>query len=462
MGWRAKADSSVGVSHQKRGIPCQDSAHYDFVDEIVIGAVADGAGSAKWAEEGAQISVKVATDYLKNWIRSEKKQVLKVLSRSEKDLYQLFTKEFTNILGEVLRELKKEASQSRSQLKDYACTLLVFVAAPDWLAAMQLGDGFIVIKPLNREYQLLFQPDKGEFANQTTFVTSSNSHRDMKVRIFQEPQQFICASTDGLERVAILFSNWTPSPNFFDPFREYISSQKYLDNDPNYLQTFLSSDLLNGRTDDDKTLLLCFYDSEISQRELPPIRNNAENHTLSTTLPRLEQRDYLLIQHFISSFMAGGLMAFLTPISWKQIGIFPVFFPVFIGAVLSFSLAILLALIYSDRYKKLKWLILSLCTILPGIFAVVFRKHGFHIIENNAPVVVVFKDIYSILMISYFPFLIGGLMSILVFTTVSRLSIVNQRKFNENLVLALLFSFPGFLLGLFIFVFFFVHISLTF
>jgi hypothetical protein len=460
MGWRAKADSSVGVSHQKRGIPCQDSAHYDFVDEIVIGAVADGAGSAKWAEEGAQIAVKVATDYLKNWIRSEKKQVLKVLSRSQKDQQELFTKEFTNILGEVLRGLEKEASRSRSQLKDYACTLLVFVAAPDWLAAMQLGDGFIVIKPRNREYQLLFQPDKGEFANQTTFVTSSNSHRDMKVRISQEPQEFICASTDGLERVAIFFSNWTPSPNFFDPFREYISSQKYLDNDPNYLQAFLSSDLLNGRTDDDKTLLLCFYDSEISQSKRPPIRNDAENHTLATTLPRLEQRDLsfpLLIQHFISSFMAGGLMAFLTPISWKPIGMFPVF----IGAFLSFFLAILLALTYSARYKKNKWIIISLCIVLPGVFAVILRKH-LYIRQSTSYVALVFKDIYSILMISYFPFLIGSLMSILVFTTVSRLSIVNQRKFYENLVLALSFSFPGFLLGLFIFVFFFVHINLTF
>ncbi|MEH2146175.1 protein phosphatase 2C domain-containing protein [Nostoc sp.] len=38
----------------------------------------------------------------------------------------------------------------------------------------------------NSEYQLLFQPYKGEFINETTFITSTNAVKDMRVKVISE------------------------------------------------------------------------------------------------------------------------------------------------------------------------------------------------------------------------------------------------------------------------------------
>ncbi|MEH2395171.1 MAG: protein phosphatase 2C domain-containing protein [Nostoc sp.] len=38
----------------------------------------------------------------------------------------------------------------------------------------------------NSEYQLLFQPDKGKFINKTTFITSTNAVKDMRVKVISE------------------------------------------------------------------------------------------------------------------------------------------------------------------------------------------------------------------------------------------------------------------------------------
>src|SRR5919202_405179 len=199
MAWRAVVRSSVGTRHQKQQQPCQDYGKYCILNhkDVVVGAVADGAGSAKHADVGA----------------------------------------------------------------DLACTLLVFVATPHWLAAMQIGDGFMVVGLQGKEHQLLFQPDKGEFVNQTTFVTSAHALDEMQVNVVSGSQKFICASTDGLERVAIRMNDWTPFPPFFQPLEEYLWETPEPEQDDQYIQNFLTSERLNARTDDDKTLLLCLYEN---------------------------------------------------------------------------------------------------------------------------------------------------------------------------------------------------------
>ena len=58
MGWRAIARSSIGTSHKKQQMPCQDYGDYCISNNVIVGAVADGAGSAKFADIGAKLSVK--------------------------------------------------------------------------------------------------------------------------------------------------------------------------------------------------------------------------------------------------------------------------------------------------------------------------------------------------------------------------------------------------------------------
>lgn len=252
MVWRAIVRSSLGTSHKKRQMPCQDYGQYIIAaDDLIVGAVADGAGSAKHSDVGAELTVKTSLLNLGEWLESQKQ--LSPLSQQEAVTI------FTWTLETVVTALKQQAANSGYPLTDLACTLIVFIAAPGWVAAMQVGDGFLVAGSKGHEYQLLFQPKKGEFINETTFVTAADALEEMQVRVQPGHQAFICAATDGLERVAIRMDDWLPFARFFQPLQDYMRATSSPEQEDEYIRDFLDSERLNSRTDDDKTLLLCVY-----------------------------------------------------------------------------------------------------------------------------------------------------------------------------------------------------------
>ncbi|MHC5675895.1 PP2C family serine/threonine-protein phosphatase [Nostoc sp.] len=263
MNWKAVARSAIGTSHENQGIVCQDYGDYRiFHDVIIVGAVADGAGSAKHSDVGAKLAVETVLKCFSDINESPQKEeelepgYSKRLSKEEAE------KLFATIVKKAIAKLHEQAAKENYSVNDLACTLLIFLAAPDWFAAMQIGDGFIVMRSQESEYQLLFQPDKGEFANETTFITSANAVKEMQVKVISEKQEFICASTDGLEKVAIRLSDWEPFSPFFKPLEEYLHEPVNGEEKDKYLMEFLNSERLNSRTDDDKTLLLCLFDRE--------------------------------------------------------------------------------------------------------------------------------------------------------------------------------------------------------
>ncbi len=132
----------------------------------------------------------------------------------------------------------------------------VAVEGADMDKLKQIGDGFLTVRPVDGDLQLLFTPDKGEYINETTFITSSNAFEEMQVKVLEKPCSFICASTDGLEKVAINFKDWQPFPPFFNPLEEYMKETVETHEDDQYIIDFLNSERLNARTNDDKTLLL--------------------------------------------------------------------------------------------------------------------------------------------------------------------------------------------------------------
>lgn len=259
MNWKAVAHSSIGVNHQKLGLPCQDFANFCLVEpNVIVGAISDGSGSAKHSEIGARIAVEESLKFFQNIDESFKdekcswEQLFKKIPI--KEVKSLF-KEM--LIKSVLPCLEEQAKNSDYSIQDLSCTLSVFVATPKAIMAMQIGDGFMVVRSPDQDYQLLFKPDKGEYANQTTFVTSHNVFEEMQVNIFKLQPLFICVATDGLETVAIRLSDMTPFPPFFSPLEEYLKEIIDIENDKEDLIYFLDSERLNSRTTDDKTLLLC-------------------------------------------------------------------------------------------------------------------------------------------------------------------------------------------------------------
>lgn len=260
MTWKAIARSAVGTSHLKQSLPCQDYGSYKVLNKVIVGAVADGAGSAKYADVGAKLAVDTVLEHFTKfeaWLCKQKRFWQKNFPPlSDRQATKIFAK----AVKKVVAALEKQAVTKGYSVNDLACTLLVVVATPTWIAAMQIGDGFIAVR-FQEQVQVLFPPDKGEYINETTFVTSTNALKAMRVCVHEGNQEFICAATDGLERVAIRMSDWTPFIPFFQPLEAYLQETHNPEAEDEYLRSFLDSDRLNARTDDDKTLLLCLYDN---------------------------------------------------------------------------------------------------------------------------------------------------------------------------------------------------------
>lgn len=125
---------------------------------------------------------------------------------------------------------------------------------------MQVGDGLLVVRSSQGKYELLFKPDKGEFANETTSVTSAKSLLEMQTCMRNISYQFVCAATDGVENLSLVKSeDWRPFEKFFEPLEKHIFSEKPLITKEGELRIFLNSNKINQSTDDDKTLLLCAF-----------------------------------------------------------------------------------------------------------------------------------------------------------------------------------------------------------
>jgi Protein phosphatase 2C len=255
--------SAIGTRHEQRGQPCQDYGNYRIEEPYLLGAVSDGAGSAKHAEIGAQIAVESALEAIVQVLNSQFAQ-----APAWEEIEQAAPELFGQVLDTILSALHQETVASGCELRDLGCTLLAFVATPDWVAAMQIGDGFMMLRSHpNAPCQLLFEPDKGEFINETIFVTTASAKDYMGVCVEAVQSPFLCAATDGLERVAVRLQDWQPYAPFFQPFEECLSKLPTEVEQYGYLKTFLESERLNAKTDDDKTLLVCLYSDESPEEQ---------------------------------------------------------------------------------------------------------------------------------------------------------------------------------------------------
>jgi hypothetical protein len=308
MAWKAIKNSVIGTSHQQRNVVCQDYGDFVAIGDIIVGAVADGAGSAKYSDIGSHLAVNSALSHLKGWVNRQKKNGKKLqepITDSGADRL------FTQTLEKVDASLKQESNKGYS-LRDLACTLLVFIATRNWIAAMQIGDGFIVIRSENSDYKLLFKPTKGEYANETTFVTSENAFDDMQVEVFADGYyNFICASTDGLERLAIDTRTWIPSPKFFNPFERGLKDNDKKQEEES-LKRWLNSPEVNARTDDDKTLLVCIYDWGIIDRGDEGVLkepDSMDGEPGGKQIPQTTSKEFsqkIIIQQLLFNILAGG------------------------------------------------------------------------------------------------------------------------------------------------------------
>jgi len=244
MSWHIAAASVTGTSHLRANRPCQDSHAFAIVGEFCIGIVADGAGSAARSEIGSRLAADTTLACVKEHPWSVIPPTLEEAAQVAEQTHEA-----------VLSVLRERAVVENCALEDFATTLVAFVAAPQWLMAIQTGDGLLVARPEHGEYELILRPDKGEYFNETTFVTSPQAREQRGICVRHGHFPFICAASDGIECVSMRY-DWMPHGPFFKPLEESMNDAGTTNDD---VAEFLQRPKLNARTDDDKTLILCSY-----------------------------------------------------------------------------------------------------------------------------------------------------------------------------------------------------------
>jgi hypothetical protein len=221
----------VGRSHKQNGIPLQDYGKVE-TSPFPILIVADGAGSAANSSTGAQTVVETAFDFItKNKIKFDVQQYC----------WQLF--------DTVLSALDQKASEMQADVSSLASTLIIVFILEDVIYWMQLGDGYIVVRK-NGILGCVSIPYRGEFANETIFITSANAKNELLFGAISVRQcEGIIAFTDGLDPILINKDKAFPAPVCSSLINQILEKPLTVD-DLNYLL----ENQFSTASHDDKTI----------------------------------------------------------------------------------------------------------------------------------------------------------------------------------------------------------------
>ena len=205
--------------------------------------VCDGAGSAAKAEQGARTACSAFLDFVRTFPAPTEGEADPALWAAE-------------ALASVQDAIARTAAASGDPADAYACTLLAAAAIETGAVFLQVGDGAIAYHAHGEPWRLATTPRRGEFANETIFVTAQHPLRHASVVRIAGVQAFALMS-DGVEFLAIHQARLEPHGAFFRHVLAGITPGEGEDEaHSRWLQDFLASDAVNQRTDDDKTLVL--------------------------------------------------------------------------------------------------------------------------------------------------------------------------------------------------------------
>jgi serine/threonine protein phosphatase PrpC len=166
--WISAKAYCMGRGHESKAIPCQDYVKNRHVGKVAVVALADGAGSKPNSRKGAEIAVNKTLDLFSEQFAQMYHTPGAVLRRK--------------IIREIMREIKIASISDGANAQDYSCTLLFCATDGEKLILGQVGDGCIGLMHRRRGMILAFEPDKGEYINETTFVTAKVATKVMKIK----------------------------------------------------------------------------------------------------------------------------------------------------------------------------------------------------------------------------------------------------------------------------------------
>jgi hypothetical protein len=164
--------------------------------------------------------------------------------------------------------------------RTFATTLTYAVVSDAVLAVGQIGDGVAVAQDEAGELFAASQPQRGEYANETFFLTAEAALDRLQVEVYPQRVPALALMTDGLIRLAFNLTTNTPHPPFFNPLLAFSARAQDLFQAETQLAAFMASDRVCARTDDDTTLILATRLAKDSHGDASRVRDDGERQDL--------------------------------------------------------------------------------------------------------------------------------------------------------------------------------------
>jgi hypothetical protein len=294
------AASRRGTSHLRSGTDRQDRALVLRLGDAVVAVVADGLGSSRHPEIGAEEATLAVLDFLTAVVCGADHRACSEEPPADQQVPRFSAApptcdvDWPTLLRcaaaaacRQVRELPR--ARGIGSVGDYATTLTIVAIVDDRVHVAQIGDGFTVVweRGAAEHSMLLAYPGPDlESPGTVTAVTSSGVLRTMLVASAPfGPETSVLLSTDGIG--PILFDLWAPvtiSPRFLDALAR---EQCTPDFDDAELAAFLDSDMVCERTDDDKSVILVRAAAPVAE----PYRADDPPTTPLPVVPRPDSND---------------------------------------------------------------------------------------------------------------------------------------------------------------------------
>ena len=187
MEWRTLSSEAAGTSHILRGLPCQDRTYTLTSSGVTAIALADGAGSRRYSEMGAECA---------------SREICRLLCKEFDTLFSSATPYIlkTSIINRISSKLGEVSLRHRVSKDDLACTLLAAAVRGSDYITFHIGDGVIGYRK-DGHLHVASHPYNGAGTNETVFITSPATLRHTSVRKgTQELLEGFILMSDGSER----------------------------------------------------------------------------------------------------------------------------------------------------------------------------------------------------------------------------------------------------------------------
>lgn len=244
--WVVLSASVQGARHIQSALPCQDAHAYRVIDAFtLVAAVADGLGSAVFAQAGAELATGGAVAYIEQ-------ELGKAIPGDEAGWTQLVREGFLAACD----RLKEEAQKNQAELRDYDTTLILAILTDDWLVTGHIGDGAVVASMEDSDLIVVSVPQNDEYVNVTFPLTMPDMINIAEFKARPARVNALALMSDGMQHVSIHSIDNTPHQPFFEPLFRQLPGVKDMHKASQNLAEFMASERISSHTDDDKTLIL--------------------------------------------------------------------------------------------------------------------------------------------------------------------------------------------------------------